>query len=513
MNKLYHILYILLMVSFAEKAICQSIGASVITNAVMESSNEDCGIISVVGEPISGFVSNEEFGVSQGFLSTTIFDGGSVENECLTQSGSIFFEDCDDGELFFFIESDGIIYDPYYDTGVSFQHEDGQKVKFGFREAEFETPCSNADKAIWITCIEELSIFESALAPGTYDFTVCQAETLTLDVRVPPGIGQTESPCNGQGVVSGDLQNISGVVPNEDGTLTVTIFHDASFSYSIQLSGPDGIPCDFVWNFNFTIDPECNPEDLAESYPWIFDFGLVDETDCEGVTITEYTQYGENYIFIQTPESEIIYSPAGVQNCITQSGGATVCASLEDFGLTEVIGVWECPITPVPDCARFSGTIFFENCDDGELFFFIRTEADEILDPYYAEGVDFQHEDNLKVIFDYVEVDFETPCSIAEKAVSITCIQEEIASSTREFDFVEFKVYPNPTKDILYLEISESTHIENVTIFDQLGKVILKQSIQTEISSIDTKDFQPGIYYVTIHGENESKIEKITILR
>lgn len=425
------------------------------------------------------------------------------------------FENCDDGQEFFFIRTEsGEILDPYYDTGVFFNHQPGQNVKFGLRPADFNTPCTIAERAVYITCIEELSIFESALAPGTYNYTVCQAETITLDVRVPPGLGQTEHPCNGQGTVSGDLQNFAGFVPNEDGTLTVTIYNDASFTYSIQLAGPDNMfPCDYVWNFNFTIDPSCNSQKIEDSFPWIFDTGLIDSTNCEGVTISEYIEDGQSYIFIQTPDSEIIYSPSGMPNCVVQTDGSVECATLEEFGLTNLAVIWECPQIDAPDCARHSGTIFFEDCDDGQEFFFIRTEGDVILDPYYGEGIAFQHADNLKVNFDYIDATFDTPCSNAEKAIIITCIQEEILDATNELTDIEIKLYPNPVKRNLFIQTANPELIENISIVDQLGKNLFQSELINQVTQLDLSQIEPGIYYLVMNGEEKSRVEKFILIK
>ena len=78
---------------------------------------------------------------------------------------------------------------------------------------------------------------------------------------------------------------------------------------------------------------------------------------------------------------------------------------------------------PVADCSNNSGVIFFDNCSPGELFFFIQSGT-QILDPYYAEGIDFDHYDGQIINFDYELADFGTPCPNAQNAVIITCIEE-----------------------------------------------------------------------------------------
>lgn len=77
-----------------------------------------------------------------------------------------------------------------------------------------------------------------------------------------------------------------------------------------------------------------------------------------------------------------------------------------------------------PDCSKNSGTIFFENCDDGTLYFFIESDNGQIFDPYFDDGISFNVNDATRVNFDYIDANFDSPCSIAEKAITITCIEE-----------------------------------------------------------------------------------------
>ncbi len=91
--------------------------------------------------------------------------------------------------------------------------------------------------------------------------------------------------------------------------------------------------------------------------------------------------------------------------------------------IAEVIIDEDCGENPEPDCNNHSGTIFFDDCA-GETYFFIQTPDGQILDPYYAEGIVFDHYEGQSINFDYIPATFPTPCSIADEAVTITCISE-----------------------------------------------------------------------------------------
>lgn len=497
----------------------QQLGSHLISNGGAVMSNENCQLYSAVGEPMNTNISLNNETIQQGVM-PSVFSGGMLDPntaDCASNNGLIFFEDCDDGVEYFFISSNGLTLDPYYDDGVSFSHLDGQRVNFAYVDADFESPCSFADKAVIVTCIEEASGLQFGLEPGEYNYSACQAETFILDVSVPPGPGETESPCNGQGTVSGDLQNFSGYTPNEDGTLTVTVFANSTFNYTINVSGPDGIPCNLEWTFNFNIDQTCNSNNVDESYPWIFDTELVDSLNCEGVTISEYEVDGQPYIYIVTEDSAIIYSPSGMPNCVAQPDGTSDCATLEDFGLTDPINVWECPTDVyIPNCAANLGTIFFENCDDGVEYFFIDTGQDVIYDPYYGEGVSFQHQDGMKVNYDFVDANFDTPCSNADRAIIITCIEENVVSNNElpEED-APIEIFPNPTTNKVTLRALWLNQLKpSIEIYNSVGSLVLKPVLDFSNKDsviLDLETLESGIYFLSIVREGNPMIEKLVI--
>ncbi len=101
-----------------------------------------------------------------------------------------------------------------------------------------------------------------------------------------------------------------------------------------------------------------------------------------------------------------------------------------------------------PNCENYTGQIFFENCDNGQLFFFIETSDGEILDPYYATEINFEHYEGQYVNFDYNILDFDSPCTGA-LAVEITCIEDATPPN------------PNPPScDVIY-GVAELAWLEN----------------------------------------------------
>ena len=71
----------------------------------------------------------------------------------------------------------------------------------------------------------------------------------------------------------------------------------------------------------------------------------------------------------------------------------------------------------------YTGNIIYNYCL-GESFFFIELEDGTLLDPYFADGVDFNHYQGQLVNFNYELADFDSPCGTAIPAITVTCIEE-----------------------------------------------------------------------------------------
>ncbi|HEX7413317.1 MAG TPA: T9SS type A sorting domain-containing protein, partial [Bacteroidia bacterium] len=72
-------------------------------------------------------------------------------------------------------------------------------------------------------------------------------------------------------------------------------------------------------------------------------------------------------------------------------------------------------------------------------------------------------------------------------------------------------VYPNPTKDILYV----SCKLKNSTLFitDILGNKIKQINADTELTSIDMSSLSEGVYFITIKTANNTITKKIVVQR
>jgi len=90
------------------------------------------------------------------------------------------------------------------------------------------------------------------------------------------------------------------------------------------------------------------------------------------------------------------------------------------------------------DCTILNAEIVARNCDDGSEYFFLLTQSGEILDAYLAAGINYSLEVGMLVDFAYEIAHFESPCSIADNAAIITCIQDAGDVNTDDLIFEKF---------------------------------------------------------------------------
>jgi len=71
----------------------------------------------------------------------------------------------------------------------------------------------------------------------------------------------------------------------------------------------------------------------------------------------------------------------------------------------------------------------------------------------------------------------------------------------------QLKVYPNPVKDILYIN-TDLTEAINIKIYTILGEILLEEKI-TNTTVINTQNFKNGIYLVEMTSGNKKIIKKL----
>lgn len=76
----------------------------------------------------------------------------------------------------------------------------------------------------------------------------------------------------------------------------------------------------------------------------------------------------------------------------------------------------------------------------------------------------------------------------------------------------KIKIYPNPVKNILYIE-QKNLEAWKYSLYDVFGKEILNSVFTENIKNIDVSEIPAGVYFLKISNSENSKIEKIQIIK
>ena len=79
--------------------------------------------------------------------------------------------------------------------------------------------------------------------------------------------------------------------------------------------------------------------------------------------------------------------------------------------------------------------------------------------------------------------------------------------SVDNFETAEFKVFPNPTNS--EWNLSGNSVINNVAVYDILGKRVLSMTPNSTETKIDATTLRTGVYFARIEGANGLKTIKL----
>lgn len=190
----------------------------------------------------------------------------------------------------------------------------------------------------------------------------------------------------------------------------------------------------------------------------------------DGSIVDPYNESGEAFSGIQGQRVRYNYTEAEFESPCTIASQAIYIDCIENIG-EEVEA----------NCNKHTGTIFFDTCRDGTTYFLIESDG-LIYDPYYINGISFDHFDGQAIRFDFFDADFVSPCVNAEKAIFITCIEEDnIPNDFLTIDLIEFLKDKIDTEDCdnTRMRIFENEPVNLVyiqqngfgTLYDETGEL------------------------------------------
>ncbi|HEY8898651.1 MAG TPA: T9SS type A sorting domain-containing protein [Niastella sp.] len=81
--------------------------------------------------------------------------------------------------------------------------------------------------------------------------------------------------------------------------------------------------------------------------------------------------------------------------------------------------------------------------------------------------------------------------------------------SSIQFNMEGLLVYPNPVKDMLQIKINGSNLTGEVVIGDAMGRIIKRLQLTGSMTSVDTRGWAPGIYFVRYSDKNNKYTVRI----
>ncbi|MNK18882.1 hypothetical protein D3C87_370970 [compost metagenome] len=75
----------------------------------------------------------------------------------------------------------------------------------------------------------------------------------------------------------------------------------------------------------------------------------------------------------------------------------------------------------------------------------------------------------------------------------------------------EIRVYPNPAKSVIYVQLEQNNAAVNLRLSDSKGSIVYEgtENGSAEILAIDISKLEPGIYYLRVNGTGITSIQKV----
>lgn len=109
-------------------------------------------------------------------------------------------------------------------------------------------------------------------------------------------------------------------------------------------------------------------------------------------------------------------------------------------------------------------------------------------------------------IFNIVLTAYNDACgSSVSKQISVT------STSTSNVNQPILKLFPNPTNELLYIEVPSYSKAMSVSIFDATGKCLWKGPLNIGRNRIDVKHLPPGIYFLKAAPNGQSLVSRFLI--
>ena len=169
-------------------------------------------------------------------------------------------------------------------------------------------------------------------------------------------------------------------------------------------------------------------------------------------------------------------------------------------------------VTGVIDCSAFDQTFTYP--EDQWFKVDCVYDIDNQVWDMYIDDVQFVFsypmEFGTQVFIELAGLDFYSASPLNQMFIDdVVLYNGDITQSagTDDFSADKFSVYPNPVKDML--NIKSASAVDNVTVYDLLGKVVLQENPGTISPAINMSNLASGSYLVKVTIGNSSNTVKV----
>lgn len=78
-------------------------------------------------------------------------------------------------------------------------------------------------------------------------------------------------------------------------------------------------------------------------------------------------------------------------------------------------------------------------------------------------------------------------------------------------DVKETLVYPNPASESLTIQLPQAAKGVSIVVLDNLGKVVLNDTMNSELKELNISDLEQGLYFVQITSGNVTETKKVIV--
>ena len=80
-----------------------------------------------------------------------------------------------------------------------------------------------------------------------------------------------------------------------------------------------------------------------------------------------------------------------------------------------------------------------------------------------------------------------------------------------EWDIRDIRIYPNPTKRLVYIDSEFYNEEVELTVINVLGKIVLQRSITSDLEQVDLDSFGQGTYFFNIKSDGLNLTRKVVV--